>query len=889
VTPTPISSVVAAGANTNYTLTVAPLGGFTNTVNLSVTGLPPNTAANFNSSSVNAATLNFASTNITLSIQTSNSTPVGSYTLNIIGTSGSVSHTNKVTLVVGSFALSAAPPSQTVSAGNSAPFTATVTTNSGYSGSVSFGISGLPANTSAAFSPGSLSGAGNSTLNVTTAASTPAGNYTLTIFATNGAVTASTTVSLTVVGATPVWTGGSSSDSYWSDATNWGGIAIAPGNPLIFSGSNRPNNTNDTASATAYSNIVFSAGTAAFVLKGNPITLNGNITNNSANPQTVGLGLNFSNSLVFNGASNTLIISGGLTNRFGASGSTTLTLAGTGQLVNQFASPTSPGGTNALLLSDVAANWTLLDNASSTAIAVPWVFQVNNGTFNFGAAGSAPVLNTSTANGTPSDNQIGAVSGANATFNMINGTLTTSARFDTATSANSTGTINQTGGTLNIGNQFQGANGSNPGEVSIVYVQGGTLNVGGGSGVIYVASRGTGTLTVGGSGIVNCGKLDISRNANGNAISSVGTVNLDGGTLMVTSVTNASANQQTGGSPSATFNFNGGTLMAKAGAAAGFFHGSTVAPITPIAAIVKIGGAVIDDGGNAISILEPLQHDSSLGSTADGGLTKLNTGTLTLPTVSTYNGDTLVSAGTLALTGSGSIGNGGTVTVAAGAALDASGRSDGMLAIAAGQTLTGNGTVKGNVIVSNSATLAPGGALTTLKFNNNLTLNAGSVTVMEVSKSPTTNDVAQVVGNLVYSGTLVITNIGAGAFSAGDSFKLFNASGYSGAFTNVVPVIPAVNLAWDTSTLTNDGTLRVVSAPTSPPQIGSMAVNGTSVIVSGSNGVPNWTYYVLTATNPALPLSQWTPVATNNFDVGGNFNFTADATNQVEFYLLELQ
>src|SRR5262249_25108329 len=144
----------------------------------------------------------------------------------------------------------------------------------------------------------------------------------------------------------------------------------------------------------------------------------------------------------------------------------------------------------------------------------------------------------------------------------------------------------------------------------------------------YVASRGTGSLTIGGSGVVNCGKLDISRNAAGDSISSAGTVNLDGGTLMVTSVTNISANQQTGGSPTAKFYFDGGTLVAKPGASVGFFQGSAVTPVTPITAIVRDGGAFIDDGGNSITIAEPLQHDSTLGTDPDGGLTKLGGGTL---------------------------------------------------------------------------------------------------------------------------------------------------------------------------------------------------------------------------------------------------------------------
>jgi autotransporter-associated beta strand protein len=893
VTPTPVSQIVPAGTGTTFAVAVAPLGGFTNVVTLALTGLPPGATGGFSLSSVNPATLNFASTNVTLSISTSNSTPTGSYTLNIIGTSGSVSHTNTVSLVVGNYSLAASPPAQTVSAGNSAAYTVSVATNHGYSGSVSLGISGLPAGTSAGFSPGSVNGAGNSTLNVTTGASTPAGVYTLTLFGTNGTVVASTTVSLVVVGATPVWTGGSAGDNHWSDATNWGGISLAPGDALIFNGSTRLTNTNDTAAATTYSNLVFSTGAGAFALYGNPITLGGNITNYSASPQTINFGLNFSNSFTFNGAGGPLIIGGGLTNRFGTPGSTALTLAGTGELVNRLNSTTSPGGTNVIQLNDGAAQWTLLDNSLSTAMTVPWVFSINSGTFNFGASSSAPILTTTTPNNIPQDNLVGTVSGATGTFNMVNGTLTTSGRFDTATAGSSTGIIIQTGGTLNIGSQFQGANGSNPGEVSMVTVSGGTMNIGTAANPtdpFYVASRGTGTLTVGGSGEVNCGRLDISRNADGNTVSSAGTVNLDGGTLSVTSVTNISANQETGGSPTAAFNFNGGTLVAGAGAAAIFFQGSTAAPVTPITTIVQAGGAIIDDGGNAITIAEPLQHDNTLGSAPDGGLTKLGNGTLTLTTVCTFNGNTTVNAGTLALDGAGSISNSATIAVTLGVVLDASGRIGGTLTLAPGQTLTGSGTVKGNVTVGNGATLAPGGSLTTLVFNNNLTLDGGSTTIMETSQAPNANDTAQVAGSLVYGGTLFITNISANAYAAGDSFKLFNASGYSGGFTSVVPVIPAVNLAWNTNGLAN-GILGIVSSPTPRPKFSALSAGGNNFIFSGTNGVRNWTFCLLTTTNLSLPPGLWTIAATNAFDANGDFTFTNATSPDTPqtFYLLKLQ
>jgi len=295
--------------------------------------------------------------------------------------------------------------------------------------------------------------------------------------------------------ASPTWNGGSNTDNNWSDAANWNGLSLLPANDtLFFDGSTRLNATNNTTAATTYSNITFNAAAGAFVLNGNPITLaGGNVTNNSSNLQTIDLGLNFSTNLTLNGGTGGLVIGGGLTNTFGAPGWTTLTLASTGTLTNLLNSATSPGGTNVIALNSSTASWTLVDNAVSAVMTNPWAIAVNNGTFNFGTASSAPALTLTTPNNIPSDNVVGAVSGATGTFNMNGGILTTASRFDTATAANATGIINQVGGTLNMGSQFQGANGSSAGEVSSVNVSGGTMNI---SGPLYVASRGTGTLIV---------------------------------------------------------------------------------------------------------------------------------------------------------------------------------------------------------------------------------------------------------------------------------------------------------------------------------------------------------------------------------------------------------
>jgi hypothetical protein len=75
------------------------------------------------------------------------------------------------------------------------------------------------------------------------------------------------------------------------------------------------------------------------------------------------------------------------------------------------------------------------------------------------------------------------------------------------------------------------------------------------------------------------------------------------------------------------------------------------------------------------------------------------------------------------------------------------------------------------------------------------------------------------------------------------------------------------------------------------PGIAGLSVQGTNLVLDGTNGQSGNTYLVLTSTNLALPLSQWTPAATNVLSVSGNFSITV--TNTVSeaipqrFYILQ--
>jgi len=189
----PSSRTIVQGAGTTYTATVTASTGFSGTVSLSVSGLPAGASASFSPASIST------SGSSSLSVSTSATTPPGSYPLTVTATSGTVVHTAGVTLVVSAdFAVSVTPSSASVGSGSSANYTVTVTPGSGFTGTISFSVSGLPRRANASFNPTSIATSGTSTLAVNTSRKTPTGTFTLTITATSGGLTHSAQVTLTV-------------------------------------------------------------------------------------------------------------------------------------------------------------------------------------------------------------------------------------------------------------------------------------------------------------------------------------------------------------------------------------------------------------------------------------------------------------------------------------------------------------------------------------------------------------------------------------------------------------------------------------------------------------------------------------------------------------------
>jgi hypothetical protein len=119
------------------------------------------------------------------------------------------------------------PQYQNLVAGGSANYTITVTAIDGFTGTVQFSASGLPAGATATFNPTTIIGSGTTTVTITTASNTPTASYPIQLSGTSGTITHSGTVNLNVGPAGTDFTdfGGSISPGYQT---------VAPGGGTTF-------------------------------------------------------------------------------------------------------------------------------------------------------------------------------------------------------------------------------------------------------------------------------------------------------------------------------------------------------------------------------------------------------------------------------------------------------------------------------------------------------------------------------------------------------------------------------------------------------------------------------------------------------------------------------
>jgi hypothetical protein len=196
--------------------------------------------------------------------------------------------------------------------------------------------------------------------------------------------------------------------------------------------------------------------------------------------------------------------------------------------------------------------------------------------------------------------------------------------------------------------------------------------------------------------------------------------------------------------------------------------------------------------------------------------------------------------------------------------------------------LGGTGSASGAITVNSGGAISPGSnGVGTVTFTGGLTMNAGAILNCDIGS---TNDKVAVTGALVLNGTVNVTNLT--GFGAG-TFPIVTYTGaLSGGGLTVGSKPSGYSVSVNTATANQ---VRLVVTVQPPPVIGTVSFSGGNFVVSGT-GPSNENYYVLSSTNAALPVANWTREATNPFTAGGTFSFTniLSTNSPQKFYRLQL-
>ncbi len=191
---TPATATVNQGSSAAYTVSSTATGGFASSITYSATPAIAGVTYGF---STNPAA---AGASTVLTATTSAATPAGTYAITVTGTGGGLTRTTNVslTVVAPNFTLSSSPTTRTITQGTATTYAITSAATGGFASSVT--LSASPAITGAtyAFSVNPVAASGTSTLTVSTATTTPAGTYVITVTGTGGGLTRTVAVTLIV-------------------------------------------------------------------------------------------------------------------------------------------------------------------------------------------------------------------------------------------------------------------------------------------------------------------------------------------------------------------------------------------------------------------------------------------------------------------------------------------------------------------------------------------------------------------------------------------------------------------------------------------------------------------------------------------------------------------
>ena len=197
----PTAVTVKDGSSGTSTVTTAVSGGFNSAIALSASGQPSGVTVGFSPASIAAPGSGTSAVTFTVA----STTATGTYSITLTGTGGGITHTATVSLTVsaattGTFTVSVSPTSGYLAQGQSGYGVVTVSVSGGFNSAVTLSATGVPSGVTSSFSPASIAapGSGTSDFNLSVSRTAPIGTYPITITATGGGVTKSTTLTFQI-------------------------------------------------------------------------------------------------------------------------------------------------------------------------------------------------------------------------------------------------------------------------------------------------------------------------------------------------------------------------------------------------------------------------------------------------------------------------------------------------------------------------------------------------------------------------------------------------------------------------------------------------------------------------------------------------------------------
>jgi hypothetical protein len=119
------------------------------------------------------------------------------------------------------------------------------------------------------------------------------------------------------------------------------------------------------------------------------------------------------------------------------------------------------------------------------------------------------------------------------------------------------------------------------------------------------------------------------------------------------------------------------------------------------------------------------------------------------------------------------------------------------------------------------------------------------------------------------------------AFVVGDTFQIF-----SEPLAGNAMAVSGGKVIWNNN-LAVDGSISVARLPI--PVITTFSLSAGELVFAGTNGYPLDGFKVLTSTNVAAPLTNWTTFSTGSYNASGNFAITNAVTNTTpaQFFIIK--